>query len=290
MDRTEQNNNMNELEFTVLSHVLKQHLSSSGVEAETSLAELNAEIDSMCREERTRHRKVWVLLTSVVIVTMIATCTIVLTLTSDPGVQRYANESDAAVNVGLPDGTQVWINPGTVLTFDKYFNDEDRLVNLKGEAYFDVVSDSERPFYVSASDFRVKVHGTVFNVKALEGDTFPEVSLAQGCITMQNKDGVDLVRLRPGQQAIYDCDNSTVEIHDVYVGDMLMKHYGAVSLTRATISDILKEINEVYGVQIVASSPDDKSTYNFCFQKNSDIEDVLSILRFACRSQEFTIR
>ena len=162
-------------------------------------------------------------------------------------------------------------------------------MSLSGEAYFDVAHNPECPFIVTTESFRIKVLGTVFNVRNFPGDTSPEVSLAQGSVAMQNLDGVNLVRLRPGQQAVLDTDDGALEINDIYVGDMLMRHYGAVSLKAATVREIVSEISEMYGVKIIIDGEDDGTTYNFSFQKDSNVGDILDMLEFVCEGVEFSI-
>ena len=191
--------------------------------------------------------------------------------------------------ITLGDGTQVWLNPGTELSFDRSFNTDERNVSLSGEAYFDVYHNPGCPFIVTTESFRIKVLGTVFNVRNFPGDRNPDVSLAQGSVAMQNLDGVNLVRLRPGQQAVFDTEEESLEINDIYVGDMLMRHYGAVSLKAATIREIVSEISEMYGVKIVTDGEDKGATYNFSFQKDSNVGDILDMLEFVCKDMKFSI-
>lgn len=277
-------------DLRTLDHILRSHYSQdpSQKEVTESLALLNREID---RQERVRRRRrsarlIW---SAAAAVAVLVTVGILSFRLNDRNIYDYVNNSEVAMNIGLPDGTQVWINPGTHLVLDRHFNERQRNVKLSGEAYFDVAHDGERPFVVSADGFKVKVLGTVFNVRSVPGEQNSEVTLAQGSVMMQNEDGVNMVRLSPGQKAVLDAANSALDISSVAVGDLLMRHYGAVSMRHATISDIVERIGQVYGVRINVLHPADTSTYNFSFQKDNDIEDVLSMLRFVCKDQEFSL-
>lgn len=258
-------------------------------DTEESLKLLNARIDTMQRNSRKSFLKRWAYPVAAALAIVISTVAVTVSVTYDDSLQRYANNGETAVMVGLPDGTQAWLNPDTELTFGRSFNTDDRNVSLSGEAYFDVAHNQDCPFIVTTESFRIKVLGTVFNVRNFPGDARPEVSLAQGSVAMQNLDGVNLVRLRPGQQAVYDTMVESLEINDIYVGDMLMRHYGAVSLKGATVREIVSEISGIYGVEISMSGEDEGTTYNFSFQKDSDIGDILDMLEFVCKGMTFSL-
>lgn len=277
-------------ELEALDHALRFVMSDSqDDDTEQSLRLLNARIDAaQSRAGRSRLRG-WMYPAAAAVAVVLVTVGITLALTWRDDTQYYVNNGESAIMFGLPDGTQAWLNPGTELAFDSTFNADERNVSLSGEAYFDVAHNPECPFIVTTESFRIKVLGTVFNVRNYPGDTSPEVSLAQGSVAMQNLDGVNLVRLRPGQQAVLDTDDGALEINDIYVGDMLMRHYGAVSLKGATIKEIVAEISEMYGVGISIGGEDDGTTYNFSFQKDSNVGDILDMLEFVCEGVEFSI-
>ena len=277
-------------ELEALDHALRFVMSDSqDDDTEQSLRLLNARIDAaQSRAGRSRLRG-WMYPAAAAVAVVLVTVGITLALTWRDDTQYYVNNGESAIMVGLPDGTQAWLNPGTELAFDSTFNADERNVSLSGEAYFDVAHNPECPFIVTTESFRIKVLGTVFNVRNFPGDTSPEVSLAQGSVALQNLDGINLVRLRPGQQAVFDVDDSALEINDIYVGDMLMRHYGAVSLKGATIKEIVAEISEMYGVGISIGGEDDGTTYNFSFQKDSNVGGILDMLEFVCEGVGFSI-
>jgi transmembrane sensor len=80
----------------------------------------------------------------------------------------------------LPDGTKVWLNADSKLTLAKQFTGPTREVRLSGEAYFEVAHDKNHPFIISANAIKVKVLGTVFNLKAYPDDEDTETTLIQG--------------------------------------------------------------------------------------------------------------
>ncbi len=107
--------------------------------------------------------------------------------------------------IQLPDGSQVWINSGSTLTYGNNFKGNTRDVQLEGEAYFEVVKDAEHPFIVHTSGIDIKVLGTSFNVKAYSIDPTIEATLIHGSIEVINKNqpSASKVMLKPHEKLIY---------------------------------------------------------------------------------------
>jgi len=103
----------------------------------------------------------------------------------------------------LPDGTKVWLNADSKLTYKKTFGKKLREVNLVGEAFFDVVKDAKHPFIVNTVALRLKVLGTAFNVRAFETDKTSEAALVRGSIevTLVNNPDKKLT-LKPSEKIV----------------------------------------------------------------------------------------
>lgn len=104
--------------------------------------------------------------------------------------QAHLNEVNVSKGskskIVLPDGSQVWINAGSKLTYSEHFKKEFREVTLDGEAYFDVAKDKAHPFIVHTSGIDIKVLGTAFNVKAYKVEPTIEATLIHGSIEVVN--------------------------------------------------------------------------------------------------------
>ncbi|MFQ7502820.1 MAG: FecR family protein [Alistipes finegoldii] len=121
--------------------------------------------------------------------------------------------------------------PQMTLSYDDTFRIDGRNVELDGEAYFDVTHDAGQPFVVTAPAFRVRVLGTVFNVRSFSGEPVAEATLAEGSVALQHAGGRNLICLHPGQQAVYDAEAELLEVNEVPVGDLLLIRYGVVTST-----------------------------------------------------------
>ncbi len=116
--------------------------------------------------------------------------------------------------VKLPDGSKVWLNSDSKLFYSPDFGKKDRIVELQGEAYFDVEKNAAIPFRVNTSKITVNVTGTMFNLKAYPEEKTIETTLDEGEVILKNKDvnnKKDVIILKPKQRAIYNTtDNKTI--------------------------------------------------------------------------------
>ena len=100
-----------------------------------------------------------------------------------PALNMIYSRLGSRTQVLLPDGTQVWLNSGSKITYDNNFSDQlEREVTLTGEAYFDVAHRNKQPFIIHTTQVDIKVLGTAFNVRAYPGDKAMETTLIRGSI------------------------------------------------------------------------------------------------------------
>lgn len=115
----------------------------------------------------------------------------------------------------LPDGSKVWLNSGSTVYYDKEFSGPLRQITLKGEAFFDVVKDANRPFVVQTPELAIRVLGTSFNVKAYEDDGSVETTLLTGRVTLEPRVTAahKSISLKPGEKAVYIKEYSEESAH-----------------------------------------------------------------------------
>lgn len=126
------------------------------------------------------------------------------------GNRRQAGKNEIVAERGsktrtiLPDGSTVWLNAGSRIRYEPGFSGPQREVTLEGEAFFDVVKQSSRPFIVHAGDLTIKVLGTAFNVKSYEEDTTVETTLIRGLVQITGPGNAQQppVYLHPHQKII----------------------------------------------------------------------------------------
>lgn len=139
----------------------------------------------------------------------------------------------------LTDGTKVFLNADSKLSFPEHFHTEKREVVLEGEAFFDVVKNSKRPFIIKSGNLITTVLGTSFNIKAFEGDPL-EVTVATGRVKVnaQKEGGIpEEIYLNPYQQAYYDgkLSKREVDINQFIAWKEKIIHFDEVTLAEAVI-------------------------------------------------------
>jgi transmembrane sensor len=148
--------------------------------------------------------------------------------------------------VTLADGTAVWLNNVSQLTFPVAFNQaEDRVVELKGEAYFEVFHDASRPFKVKANGAEITVLGTKFNVNTFRKGKVA-TTLLEGSVKIASRQAIRL--LKPGQEAIDDQGNISVSKADLQKA--IAWKNGYFQFRQDEIQPILEQIARWYNIEV----------------------------------------
>jgi len=121
---------------------------------------------------------------------------------SPQAISSVVTKNGNRTKVVLPDGSQVWLNAGSNLEYNNLvFNGELREVSLNGEAYFDVVKNTDKPFIIHTRKMDIKVLGTAFNVRSYNNEKIAEASLIRGLIEVTLKDRKDQkIILKPNEK------------------------------------------------------------------------------------------
>lgn len=117
--------------------------------------------------------------------------------------------------VVLPDGTIVWLNSGSILSYENDFGKKNRDVKLSGEGYFEVTKNRELPFKVFSGKVKVKVLGTKFNFKSYSDDESAKVTLVEGSLNVGIEDKREEIHLVPNQQAIFNKVKENMKVKNV---------------------------------------------------------------------------
>ncbi|MBB2149056.1 FecR family protein [Pedobacter gandavensis] len=150
----------------------------------------------------------------------------------------------------LPDGTKVWLNAASRLTYPVSFASRNRTVELTGEAYFEVAKDATHPFKVKSSGQEVEVLGTHFNVNAYKDESVIRTSLMEGSVKVSSASGsANGIFLKPGQQS--KVAGTGIQVENVGVDEVLDWKNGNFVFNDEDLRSILRKVARWYDVEIV---------------------------------------
>lgn len=175
----------------------------------------------------------------------------------------------------LSDGTDVWVNANSELSFPTVFSENERRVKLKGEAYFEVAHDANKPFYVESSGTTVKVLGTHFNVSARTSKSI--ITLAEGKVEVSA--GEHRALLMPGQQSKIVAEDIKVTRADL-TKELAWKN-NTFYFKGDNIVEIAHQLETWYDVNISFSKNVSlTNTYSGEIRRNANLTEVLTMLEF----------
>jgi ferric-dicitrate binding protein FerR (iron transport regulator) len=178
-------------------------------------------------------------------------------------------------NVILPDGTSVWLNSESKLSYEPTFSKKNRVVNLEGEAQFDVVKDAKHPFLVHTSTCDLKVRGTKFNVRT--GDNF-EAALFEGALEITETKTNRTIDLKPMQKVNCSDGNCTVSTFT----DMNEYRWkdGLICLNNESFPRIMDKLSAAFGVKIqIRYKALSKYSCSGKFRTSDGLDYILQVLQ-----------
>ena len=179
----------------------------------------------------------------------------------------------------LADGTKVWLNSRSTLTFPGSFKGNIRNVKLDGEGYFAVTKNVEQPFIVETNKCNVKVLGTEFNVMAYAADSVWETSLLEGAVEIlvpgSNNSGM---RLEPNMMA--SLKGNRLVKGRIKEADYFLWREGLLCFNDISVRDMIEKLKLYYGVDIVVNNTRIlKNRYTGKFRTKDGVEHVLKVLK-----------
>jgi len=203
-------------------------------------------------------------------------------ISREPEYHTIATPNGGEYQLVLPDGTKVWLNASSRLKFPTVFDEDRRIVELSGEAYFEVISNKAKPFIVQTERERVKVLGTEFNMSAYSNDMTSRTTLLKGRVEVSPKNNSNLVKvLQPGQQSIIHDDD--VQVVQVMTDEAVAWKNGEFMFNRESIESVMRKIARWYDVEIIYKKPigDDVKIWGTI----SRFDNISEVLKFIERTK-----
>ncbi|GGC43440.1 iron dicitrate transporter FecR [Parapedobacter defluvii] len=179
--------------------------------------------------------------------------------------------------ITLPDGSQVWLNSGTTLKYPARFDGRERLVELEGEAYFEVKSLQHMPFKVKSKGQEVSVLGTQFNICAYPEDTDTKTTLVDGSVKVAVYTGQQpAVVLQPGQQSVFQ--QSQLAVVAVDTAPFIAWKSGFFHFRQTEIREVMNQLSRWYNIDVRYEASLPGETFSGKMERNVSLGNVLDFL------------
>lgn len=181
----------------------------------------------------------------------------------------------------LPDGSQVWLNAGSRMTYSQGFGISDRSVTLAGEGYFEVAKNAQLPFSVSSDNMTVRVLGTKFNFRDYPNDSEVVVTLTEGRVALNsNRHQQEETQLAPGHRAVMDKASGSVDVEVCEAQQAATWTQGLLTFDGETLEQIVHDLERSYNVTITIADSSLKQLhfYGDFLRQEQTLSEVLDAL------------
>ena len=201
-------------------------------------------------------------------------------------IYRQSDEADVQYNrlttprggqfqLQLPDGSKVWLNAATTLRYPTRFIGDQRVVELQGEAYFEINTDAKRPFHVKVGQMEVEVLGTHFNIMDYDEEPAIRTTLLEGSVRVRK--GANSVIIKPGQQALLGHDEKLVVAAADTEAAVAWKE-GMFMFRDAGIEQVMRQLARWYDVEVVYKDGVPKDRFQGEMYRNVNASKILKVL------------
>ena len=182
--------------------------------------------------------------------------------------------------VTLPDGTQVWLNAESSITYPTVFAGIERVVTITGEAYFEVAKNKKMPFYVRSGEQTIRVLGTHFNVNSYRDEDGIKTTLLEGSVKVFLADQKSTgTVIKPGEQA--DLKDGGFSVSAVDTDGVIAWKNGIISFNNADIKSIMRQLSRWYDVEVKYESNLPERVFTGEIPRTADLSEVFKILQLS---------
>jgi len=188
--------------------------------------------------------------------------------------------------ISLPDGSQVWLNSASSLKFPTVFTGKNRIVELAGEAYFEVAKNKNKPFKVITENEEVEVLGTHFNVSSYKEEETSSVALLEGKVKVSLHSAASKV-LIPGQQSVVKA--GSIEVYPIDLSEVAAWKNGEFMFNNENIKSVMQKVARWYDVEVVLAPEIEDISIWGSVSRYEKLEEVLKIIALTHEALHFKI-
>jgi len=184
-------------------------------------------------------------------------------------------------NLTLADGTKVWLNSGSTLRYPDNFDGNERLIELKGEAYFDIAKNKAKPFKVQTSDMVITALGTKFNVYAYTNDRLAQTTLLEGRVNVELNNKTKSFILNPDEMAVYTKETNELTKTPTNANISIAWIKGKLIFKNMRLDEVVQRLSNQFNIDITLKDKElGKNTYTATFT-DENINQILDLLKLA---------
>ncbi len=184
------------------------------------------------------------------------------------------------IDMILSDGSRVWLNAGSSVTYPVAFTANERRVTITGEAYFEVEPDKTKPFLVRKGSTEVQVLGTHFNVNAYDDIPGTKITLLEGSVRITDTSAPGALTLTPGQQGVTRNGGLVMNNH-VDIEEVMAWKNGEFIFKNAAIETIMEELMRWYDVEVIFQGKKPAGHYVAMISRGTNLSEVLKMLELS---------
>jgi len=184
------------------------------------------------------------------------------------------------VQLVLADGSEVWLDVASSITYPTAFAGKERKVQITGEAYFEVAHNEAKPFIVQKGDVEIRVLGTHFNVNAYDDENSLKVTLLEGAVKVE-RHGNESLNITPGQQAEINGQGKMELNKEVDIDEVMAWKNNWFNFNSLTVPDIMQQIERWYNVSVTYQGKPGNKHFSGIVSRNNNVSEVLKIMEQA---------
>jgi len=193
--------------------------------------------------------------------------------------KQYATKLGEHAKITLSDGTQIWLNAGSLLKYPKEFKGDTREVYLTGEAFFDVAKDKKHPFIIHTDKMDTKVLGTSFNVQAYPDHALQEVSVLTGRVNVKSSVTEENVYVTPGQKVVFKAKNNKLQaFKDIPVNTISLWRKNIIVFEETPLPEVIATLNRNYNVAIEIDNKNLNNMKISAYFKELPVNQVMALV------------
>jgi transmembrane sensor len=175
--------------------------------------------------------------------------------------------------INLPDGSRIWLNAASSLRYPVVFMGNERKVELKGEAYFEIAENKASPFRVVSNNQVVEVLGTHFNINSYPEEGSVKTTLVEGSVKIRS--GNNSAMLRPGQQSQVD---HSIHVKQADIYETVAWKNGKTQFSNADIKTIMRMLSRWYDVEVEYQGEMIGTGFGGSVSRSKNISEILKLL------------